>query len=87
VINLLVDSEGYYLDATAKLADELRRRDVGDEEAMPGSGDSDIDELSQLPLRVAIHHVRLTRLHRYQFAAGAPELPQVPEGVKLKTKL
>ena len=70
-----------------EVADDLCLRDVRGEEAVPGAGDSDIDELSQLPLRVAIHHVRLTRLHRYQFAAGAPELPQVPEGVKLKTKL
>ena len=80
-------SGGKSLEAMAELANHLRLRDVGNEEAMPGSGDSDIDELSQLPLRVAIHDVRLTRLHRYQFAAGAPELPQVPEGVKLKTKL
>ena len=83
----MVGSGGNSSEAMAELADDLCLRDVGDEEAMPGSGDSNIDEISHLPLRVAIHHVRLTRLHRYQFAAGAPELPQVPEGVKLKTKL
>ena len=44
----------------AELADDLGLRDVGDEEAMTGSGDSHINEISHLPLRPAVHHVRLT---------------------------
>ncbi len=37
-----------------ELADDLGLRDVRDAEAMPGSGDSHIDEVSHLPLRPAV---------------------------------
>jgi hypothetical protein len=39
------------LEATAEFADELCLRDVGDDEAMPGAGDSHIDEVSHMLLR------------------------------------
>jgi hypothetical protein len=52
---------GKFLEATAKLADDLRLCGVGDEEAMTGSGDSHMDEVSHLLLQPAVHHVRLTR--------------------------
>ena len=61
MINFLVGSGGKSLEATAELADDLRPRDVRDEEATAGSGDSHIDEVSHLPLRPAVRHLRLTR--------------------------
>jgi len=61
VVNLLVESGRKSLEATAKLADDLRLRDARDEEPMPGSGASHIQEVSHLPLRPAVHSVRLTR--------------------------
>jgi hypothetical protein len=54
VIDFLVESGGKSLKATAELADDLRLRDVGDEKAMPGAGDSHIDEVSHLPPRPAV---------------------------------
>lgn len=45
------ESGGKCFEATADLADDLRLRDVRDEEAMTGSGDSHIDEVSHLPFR------------------------------------
>ena len=50
----MAGSGGKSLEATAELADDLRLRDVRDEEAMTGSGDSHIDEVSHLPLRPAV---------------------------------
>ena len=50
----MVGSGGKSLEAMAELANHLRLRDVRHEEAMPGSGDSHIDEVSHLPLRPAV---------------------------------
>jgi len=56
----LVGSGGNSSEAMAELADDLRFGDVADEEAMTGSGDSHINEISHLPLRPAVQRVRLT---------------------------
>ena len=58
MINFLADSGGKSLEATVELADKLRLRHVGDKKAMPGSGDSHIDEVFHLLLRPAVHHGR-----------------------------
>ena len=68
------ESGGRLLEATAELADELSLRDVRDEEAMTGSGDSHIDEVFDLQLRPAVHHVHLTwpRPSRMSICQGHP---------------